>query len=129
MPEFKTKEEYEKWKAERLKDAQEKQSKPQPEVKPIVAEKKIKMKATKKPHIKKEGSFAGTGCLIQAIGILLFLGSFLAFPVGPFFGFPLMIILFIWGSSKAGKLLCSECGNPIDNKKVKLCPSCKVAFS
>lgn len=85
--------------------------------------------SAKPAKIKTGGSFAGPGCLLQGLGLLLFAGSFLMFPVGPLFGLPLLIVLFIWGSSKSRKLHCSQCGNPIDNKKVRLCPACKATFN
>jgi len=70
--------------------------------------------------ITKKKEFAGTGCLAQISGfILLFL-----FPFGTIAG----IVLIIIGSRLKVKLACSECGNKIDNKEVRMCPVCKVSF-
>jgi hypothetical protein len=128
MPEFKTKEEYEKWKAQRQEELKEKSADAIPANDPPPQEKTHKQPKKPKAHVKVQSSFIGSGCLIQGIGLMLFLGSFLMFPIGPFFGILVLIGFFIWGSINSRKLLCSECGNPIDNKKVKLCPACKVTF-
>jgi len=74
---------------------------------PIITRKKIKTE------------FAGSGCLIQGIGlILLFL-----FPIGTIIGIPLLIV----GGISANKLVCKSCGNPV-TKAAKICPTCKAQF-
>ena len=128
MPEFKTKEDYEKWKAQRMKETK-RESQPAPEGDHHPHEETTPPSSQQRAKIKTGGSFAGPGCLLQGLGLLLFAGSFLMFPLGPLFGLPLLIVLFIWGSSKSRKLHCSQCGNPIDNKKVRLCPACKATFN
>ena len=71
--------------------------------------------------ITKKSQFIGTGCLIQILGLLLLF----VFPIGTIIG----ILLLITGSRLKVKLVCSECGNKIDGKEVKLCPTCKADFS
>ena len=71
--------------------------------------------------IKSKSEFVGMGCLVQLIG----LGVIWVFPVGTVVG----ILLLIIGGRMAIKLICSQCGNPVTNKQVKICPSCQAAFS
>ena len=71
------------------------------------------------PKIKEDS--VNAGCLIQFIGVLCFL--FVA-PFGILFG----VILLIVGGCLARKYRCSECGNRIDSKEVKICPVCRVNF-
>lgn len=79
-------------------------------------------------RIKKTTEMAGIGRLSQVVGVVIFLGSFGAFPIGPPVGFLIMISLFIIGRQMATKYYCGSCGNPIDNKKVKTCPACKISL-
>ena len=58
------------------------------------------------------------GILLELIGfILLFL-----FPFGTITG----ILLMALGFSLSKAFICSSCGNPIDGKHVRLCPTCKI---
>ena len=70
--------------------------------------------------IKRKGITAGPGCLVEVLGLVLLF----FFPIGTLVG----IVFLMVGSQMSLKLVCSECGNPIDNKSVKLCPVCKVNF-
>lgn len=70
--------------------------------------------------IKRKSEYAGVGCLVQVLGLVLLF----SYPEGTLVG----IVLLIVGSEMAVKLVCSECRNKIDNKKVKLCPVCKAEF-
>lgn len=66
-----------------------------------------------------KAELAGTGCLIQLIGlVLLFL-----FPVGTIVG----IALLIYGSGKSIKIVCSACGNTVE-KTSTICPHCNARF-
>jgi hypothetical protein len=128
MPEFKNKGEYEAWKAERARAAAEKAR--EKIIDPVEATEPLD---NAKPQaiygiIKKKTEVAGVGCLIQFAGILVFLISFIAFPIGTAFGFLIMLSLLIIGSQKATKFYCGNCGNPVDNKGVKLCPACRIEF-
>lgn len=71
---------------------------------------------------KTKSEFAGVGALIQAVGIGL---MFFWFPIGLFIG----ILFLLIGSSMAVYKICSNCGNKLVNKEVKVCPTCKASFS
>lgn len=66
-----------------------------------------------------KSEFAGVGCFVQLIGLILFF----FFPIGTIIGIALLIL----GGLKANKLICSNCGNPIE-KTAKICPTCKESF-
>lgn len=68
---------------------------------------------------KKKGEFAGGGCLVQGLGLLLLF----VWPIGTLFG----VVLLIAGGRMAIKLICSDCGNKVE-KTSKLCPTCMVAL-
>jgi rubrerythrin len=70
---------------------------------------------------KRKTEMAGVGCLIQAIGLV----ALFFFPIGTFIG----IILLIYGSMKSTYLVCSNCGNRLSDKNVKMCPTCKANLS
>ena len=74
--------------------------------------------------IKSKSEFAGTGCLVQGLGLLLMISGIFTYGIGFIVG----LVLLIAGGRMAIKLICSECGNPIVNKKVKICPACKAHF-
>jgi DNA-directed RNA polymerase subunit RPC12/RpoP len=76
----------------------------------------------KPPHIKTKAEHFGSGCLVEAIGLILFA---VYFPWGIIFG----IILIAVGANMARKLVCSECGNPVASDDVKICPVCKTQLS
>jgi Na+-transporting NADH:ubiquinone oxidoreductase subunit NqrB len=61
--------------------------------------------------------FAGTGCLVQGIGLVLML----FWPIGTIAG----VGLLIFGSIMSKRLYCGNCKNKIDNKNVTMCPVCK----
>jgi uncharacterized membrane protein len=68
---------------------------------------------------KKTSEFAGAGCAIQAVGlVLLFM-----WPIGTLIG----VVLFFVGSGMAIKIICSNCGNRVEKTSV-LCPHCKEPF-
>ena len=66
----------------------------------------------------KRAEFAGTGCLIQFIGLVLCFTL-----IGAIIGIPLLI----YGGRAAIKKECSECGNRLEGKP-KICPVCKSHF-
>ena len=72
------------------------------------------------PKIITKRQTSGAGLVLELLGfILLFL-----FPIGTIFG----IALLIYGFNLSKKNVCSECGNKIDDKGVKICPVCKASF-
>ncbi|MCX7062836.1 MAG: hypothetical protein NTZ11_18365 [Gammaproteobacteria bacterium] len=68
-------------------------------------------------HRKMKVEFAGTGCLVQGLGLLLLF----VWPLGSVIGIALLLV----GSSMAKKLICSACGNTVE-KTSTMCPTCKV---
>jgi len=78
--------------------------------------------------IRKETEKAGVGRLSRVVGSVIFLGSFGAFPIGTAVGGVIMISLFIIGNRMATKYYCDSCGSPVDNKRVKVCPVCKISL-
>ncbi len=77
----------------------------------------------------KKGEIAGVGALIQLAGIIVFLASFMLGAVGAVFGFIVLIIALLVGSRMAIKWKCSNCGNKVLDKHVKMCPTCKFALT
>lgn len=70
---------------------------------------------------KRKSEMAGVGCLIQGIG----LGLLFFFPYGTLIG----VVLLIYGSTKSIYLVCSNCGNRLTDKNVKICSVCKAHLS
>ncbi len=79
--------------------------------------------------VKTKVRFAGAGAFIQLLGVLTpIVGGALLGVVGLSLGVLLGIVLFLVGSSKSKYCCCSECGNRVDGKHVKICPICRVEF-
>lgn len=81
----------------------------------------------------KKGEFVGVGAAVQAVGCLAFLvGIVLCTTVlGILFGVVGIIIgllLLIIGGRMAIKLICSNCGNKLSGKEVRICPVCHCQF-
>ena len=75
---------------------------------------------TRTAKIKRKRKTSAVGILLELVGlILLFL-----FPIGTLIG----IILLVVGGRQSLQLVCSECGNPVNSKDVKLCPVCKAVL-
>ncbi len=68
---------------------------------------------------KRKAEFAGLGCVIELIGLVLLF----VFPIGTVIG----IALLIFGSQKAIRLICSDCGNLVQKESI-ICPHCKERF-
>jgi hypothetical protein len=75
---------------------------------------------SKRATIKTKSEFIGGGCVVQGIGILVIW----IFPIGTIVG----IVLLLLGSRMALKTICSNCGNPVSNKRVTICPTCHAQF-
>ena len=81
----------------------------------------------------KNFDITGSGCLLQLLGLLapivistllsLIGGMALGF-VGGVIGVIVLVILFLEGSAKQTKWICSNCKNPIGLPEVKLCAAC-----
>lgn len=61
--------------------------------------------------------FAGAGCIVQGVGLLLLFW----WPFGTIAGIALMI----YGSIISKKYKCGSCGNRLDDQYVKICPTCR----
>jgi hypothetical protein len=70
-----------------------------------------------KSKIRRKNEFAGTGCAIQGLGLLLVWW----WPIGTVLGLGLLI----YGSIKSGYFVCGNCGNRIADREVRMCPVCK----
>lgn len=68
-----------------------------------------------KAKLKRKSEFAGTGCVLQGLGLVLLF----FFPIGTIIG----VVLLLVGSSKSVFWACSNCGNRL-NRGVKQCPAC-----
>lgn len=66
---------------------------------------------------KRKSEMAGSGCLVQVVGLLVIWW----FPIGTVVG----LVLLVWGSQLALYWVCSNCGNRLGDKGVKMCPVCK----
>lgn len=84
---------------------------------------------TTKARLQKRGSFAGTGCLIQAFGLVVGLLLVIFIPVVGWVLGPLAAIaLLINGSQKSIKWECGNCHNPVASGRVNRCPSCGITL-
>lgn len=79
--------------------------------------------------IRRKGQFIGGGCLVQALGFLLAPVLFFFFPpVGFVLAALFLIAMLIWGSRLSVSYRCGNCGNPVADKNVKVCPTCKAVL-
>jgi uncharacterized paraquat-inducible protein A len=81
----------------------------------------------------KKSEFVGAGAAVQAVGCLAFLvGAVLCTSVlGMLFGVVGILIgllLLIIGGRMAIKLVCSNCGNKLSGREVRICPVCHCHF-
>jgi len=71
----------------------------------------------------KKRKTSATGLLLELIGFaMLFLWNFN--PILSIVGVGLLIA----GASQSKKFICSECGNKVEDRNVKICPVCKSEF-
>lgn len=76
--------------------------------------------------VKVQNEFAGKGCMVQLLALVVIFVGFALGPVGLIAGLVLGVGLFFYGSGLGQKWVCSECRNPLDSDKVRLCPTCKA---
>ncbi len=78
-------------------------------------------------ELKRYSEMAGTGCLLQLLGLLapFLLGAF-AGAIGVIIGVIMLVVLLLMGSRAAIKFKCGNCGNPVADKDVKMCPTCRA---
>lgn len=70
--------------------------------------------------------FAGAGCAIQGLGLLAPLLGLLAGAAGFVIGLLAMFALLILGSVKSKRWICGNCKNPLADKGVRMCPTCRA---
>jgi len=86
--------------------------------------------AVKFAEKKKKTQFAGTGCIVQGLGLIApFVLWAMAGIMGVVIGILIFVILFFVGSAASSKWICDNCGNPLADKQVKICPTCRAEFS
>lgn len=82
--------------------------------------------------------FAGTGCLIQGLGLLVFLlipvlgaliGRNAGFVISIFIAIPTAWIVIKIGGDRARSWVCSECYTKANSRKAKICVGCKQDFA
>ena len=79
-------------------------------------------------RIKRKSSFAGVGCLIQGLGLVVIPVGFFFFGFGLIVTIPLGIVLLIIGSIKASYPVCSNCGTKLTGTNISTCPACNATF-
>ena len=81
----------------------------------------------------KNFDITGSGCLLQVLGLLApivisallgFIGGMALGFVGGVIGMVLLVVLFLKGSAKQTKWICSNCKSPIGLPEDKLCATC-----
>lgn len=74
-------------------------------------------------------SFAGRGALVQGVGLLIpvLLGLIFGW-LGALIGLVAAAVLFFKGSAMAISWRCGACGNPLHDKRVRMCPVCKAVI-
>lgn len=84
----------------------------------------------KLPHRIKKTEFVGKGCFLQGLGLLLpFIGWAFLGVVGAVVGAFAGVALLLSGGRQSFSWRCSECGNPLADDKVRICPVCRNALS
>ena len=80
-------------------------------------------------ELKRYSEVAGTGCLLQLLGLIapFLLGAVMG-PIGIVFGVILLVVLLLVGSRAAIKFKCGNCGNPVADKDVTMCPTCRATL-
>ena len=66
-------------------------------------------------------STGSAGTILQLVG---FFCLFITWPIGLILGLVLMAL----GTPLARRCRCPNCGNALDSKKVRICPTCRTVF-
>lgn len=71
--------------------------------------------------------FAGVGALVQLVGgVAVAAGAIYYGDTGLLVGGVIGVALLVIGSNLSKIFRCSDCGNRLDGRHVKLCPTCKA---
>lgn len=73
----------------------------------------------------RKSEFIGTGCLVQALGLIAPVAGLAVSETGLLAGLLLMVVLLAAGSRMSIKYICSACGNRLMEKHAMMCPSCR----
>jgi DNA-directed RNA polymerase subunit RPC12/RpoP len=66
----------------------------------------------------RKGETAGVGCAVELVGLILLF----VFPIGTVIGIGVLIL----GHVLSYRWVCSNCGNKLDSKSVRMCPACRI---
>lgn len=82
------------------------------------------------PSIVRRSSSAGSGCLLQFLGLVSFGAALITLPTlfGPLVFGPLGLVLIYLGYSASRWLECDSCGTRLARKGLEVCPGCRQAF-
>jgi hypothetical protein len=70
---------------------------------------------------------AGSGMLLQLLGVVLIMIGFISGIMGLIFFGGLGLLLLIYGGVKANVLKCSDCLGKVE-KEARVCPHCRAEF-
>lgn len=75
----------------------------------------------------RKSEVAGAGCLVQGVGLLLpVAGFFIWFVPGALLFGLIGLLLLVVGGRMALKYVCGNCKNPLADKAVRMCPTCRA---
>lgn len=76
--------------------------------------------------VKRTHEMAGTGCVVQGLGLLAAAVLLLFGPLGWILAAAVAFAGLLLGSAMSAKLTCSACRNPVASRGVKMCPTCRA---
>lgn len=78
----------------------------------------------------RRSEFAGTGNLIQLLGLVLLVAGFvLGGWTGGLVGLVIFLACFLQGSAMSVRWTCGNCHNPIHDREVTVCPACHARLT
>lgn len=78
--------------------------------------------------IKRRTEMAGQGCAIQGVALLIPFAGLLFGIAGFVVGCVIALVLFLVGSAKSFRYVCSACGNTVPDRQVTVCAACRARF-
>ena len=76
----------------------------------------------------KKNEFAGKGCAVQGLGLLLPFICAVFGITGFLVGLLLMVLCLVVGDRMSVKWSCGECSSPLEDNTAPVCPACKAQF-
>lgn len=88
------------------------------------------LKGVVMPSIVRRSSSAGSGCLMQTLGLVSFVVALITLPtiIGPIVFGLAGIALIGYGHSASRWLECDSCGSRVARKGLTVCPGCRQTF-